>query len=604
MKIPNPPAEVHSDQADRYFVPYRCEYPEVNDYADVFYFHHKDVADFWLCGFCFETRIRHTEFASSFEGGIKPKDNKLKCSFGAPRMLENLWPHALQTKDLKPVKEYMEKRVRIKDCYGATGVLGQNAQGVRWFGMRNNDVPGFLACEACYEEMLVGTTFQDNFAFYPHAQGPEDKWSCDLALEYIRHGLVRALKTSDWNAFVSMASRRTFIPACAGTQGVAAHSRKWYKPANPIEGVVTCEACHLDYFGFTQFDQHFIDCPVQDDSASNPWSCDLAPIPVKNAIEAAKKNSDFAPIHATLTSLATIPICANGAVSSNTWYNLTDGTPNFDVCPTCYTGLFACVGLSHLFRPSTTSQTTTRICDLSQHSPRFKEYITNYLSLVNTPGGLPTFLAHIARYAPIPKCARRDPVRNQRWHLLNGLAADLVVCDECHASFTSVTPLADLLVAWPPSSSSPNNNNNNNTTTDPVPRVCDMYSATMRARWTGLCATYNPSNPSTTASLDAFVAFSRHRHRVYEETMPHCRELLQAARLRGEQQRLANTMATHYHSMGLMTGGTGYGLHGGYGGLYAGQAAAAGAQGVGLMMETGADMGRVAVLEKRWEEVE
>lgn len=591
LKIPNPPANIPTEQPGGYFVPYKCEYPEVNTYADVFWFNHIDVPDFCTCGFCFETRIRQTAFASSFTGRMESKNLKLRCSFGAPRMADALWPQALQTGDLERVKGYMERRVQITNCHGVGGVLGKDASGVRWFAMRGNEIPGFISCEACLEEKVIGTSFQDRFVPYSQPQGPDQKWACDLAIEYLRHGLSHALEASDWNAFVSMASHRVSIPACEGTKGVLAGSRKWYKPANNIPGVVICETCYVDQFGFTPFERNFVENPVQKEMASNQWSCDIAPISVKNAIEAAKMNNDFTPIQTTLSSLASNPICSAGAIASKTWYNLANNATNFDACETCYTGLFACLGLSHLFRAATTPQATTRICDLSLHSPRFKEYAFLYLAVINTPTGESAFLSHVSRFANIPSCSRRDPARNRRWRLLNGLAADLVVCEECHADFTEPTSLAHLLTPWPPSP----------TDSDPIPRVCDMYSPNMRARWSQLCAA-TAHDPSSSAPLDAFVAFSQHRHRVYEETMPQCRELLQVAKMRSQQHEVAGAMSSHYHSMALMTGGYGWG--GGHGGLYGGQAAAAGAQGVQLMMEMQADVRKVAVLEGRWEAVE
>ncbi|KAK0612723.1 hypothetical protein DIS24_g11997 [Lasiodiplodia hormozganensis] len=240
-------------------------------------------------------------------------------------------------------------------------------------------------------------------------------------------------------------------------------------------------------------------------------------------------------------------------------------------------------------------------------------YAHAYLAAVNAPGHVDRYVATITRLSSVAPCARRDRVRNGRWWLLGGAgAADLVACHDCHASAIAGTALAALLAPWPPGS------DGDAGTTDPVPRVCDMYSEQMRARWGALCrdvvaAAAAGDDVGAQGAVEAFVEFSRYRHRVYEQTVPVCVELLKQAKARGERQRMANEMSSLYHQMDMtsrlsastMWGYGSYGVIGGYGGsVYAGQAAAAGAQGVGLMIEGMGDVARVEELEGRWREVE
>ncbi|KAL1629750.1 hypothetical protein SLS56_005273 [Neofusicoccum ribis] len=563
-------------------------------FADVWWFTHIDVPDFRICGYCFEKHIRYTNFSSSFAGRLESKDLKLRCSFGAPRVLEQLWPQAVRTKDLSPVKEYMERRVRIPDCRGVTGVTGKDASGVRWFKMRNNDVPEFLICEACLEEQALGRTFETQFMPYLEQQGQNQTWSCDMALAYLRRGFSQAVKMADWSVFSRAAARRLALPQCEGVKGVKAGSRQWYSPAKPIDGVVICEACYDDFLAFSEFEQEFVERPVQIVGFNNLWSCDLSAIGVKNAVDVIRMNHDFTPMRTVLGTLAVTPPCAAGPISSTTWYSLASNSENFDICPTCYTGLFAILGLSHLCRPTTSAQPSERVCDFSNHSPRFMQYITRWIAAVNSPTALPDLLNYISHFAAQPPCAGSASAQNRQWYLLNGAAADLVACTDCHAAAIATTPLAHLLTPT--------------AARDPLPRVCDMYSANMRMRWQQLCA-----DPSA-ASLDAFVAYSRHRHRVYAETVPRCRELVALARVRAEQHSLATTMSSHYSFMNGITAPSSritYGAaplytysYGGYETPYGAQAAAAGAAGVNLLMEQMGDTQKVAMLEARWKEVE
>lgn len=596
LKLPNPPANIPADQAADYFVSYQCPYPDAIYHSDLFWFTHIDVPDFRICAYCFEQHVRHTSFASSFAGKLESKELKLRCGFSAPRLLDQLWPQAVRTGNLGLVKEYMEKRVRVTNCHGVGGVTGAEASGVRWFKMRNKEIPEFLICEACLEEEVVATAFEGQFTQYLEPQGQDQRWSCDVAFLHLRRGLAHALKAGDWNSFVRIAYGRLSLPTCEGAKAVKACSREWYTPATPIDGVVICEACYLDNFAFTQFSNDFVRRPVEIQHSANEFICDLSAVGVKNAVDVAHMTSSITPIHTVLrTLLTTNPPCGTGPISSTTWYTLTTPTPNFDVCPTCHAGLFAIVpGLSHLLRPTTTAQPTTRICDFSPHAHRYSPYILHYITATNTPSGLPPFLAYISALSAQPPCPRRTPARNLRWHILPSPtgAPDLVACASCHHAAIAPTPLAALLTTAPPA--------------EPLDRVCDMYSPNMRARWRHLCA-----HPD---SLDEFLAYSRHRHDVYAQTVPACRMLIKHAELRRQQNTVVGAMGSHYSLLnGITAPGSRitYGptstvaySYGGFETPYGAQAAAAGAQGTNLLMEMMADTAKVKVLEARWMEVE
>ncbi|KAL1615323.1 hypothetical protein SLS54_009104 [Diplodia seriata] len=602
LKIADAPTNIPTDQAANYSVLYKCYHPVPIDYADIFWFHHVDVPDFHICGYCFEKHIRQTEFAHCFVGNMESKELKPACFFGAPRMLQQLWPQAVRARSIDQVVKYMKGRTQVTKCYGPKGVLGKDATHVRWFKMRDGEVPHLLICEACLEDQVIGTAFNDMFVPYLEPQGQEQQWSCDMALGYLRRALAHALATHNWSFFVTPAANRLTMPPCAEANDVEAGSREWYTPTSRIDGVVICSACYHDNLALTPLERDFTPRPVDAASTSNPWSCDFSALGVKSGLEVSLLTTSPTPLHTALRTLAATGPCAAGPLSSRTWYRLASHpSVDFDICPTCHSGLFAALpnsaSLSTGFLvPITTPQPTRRACDFSSSSPRFLPYALRYLAAVNQPGRVQPYVDYIARFAGVPACARRDPVRGGRWRLLGGAGApDLVACADCFDAAIEGTALAGLLEAWPPGGEG-----------DPVPRVCDMYSASMRARWKALCHDCSVAEDGGQAALQAFVEFSRHRHRVYEQTVPRCKELLAAAKARAERQRVANAMSSAYHNMALMTGGYG-GYGGGYGyggGAFAGQAAAAGAQGVDLMMQGMGDTAVVRELEGRWVDVE
>ena len=81
----------------------------------------------------------------------------------------------------------------------------------------NDDIPGFVYCEACYEDVVVGTDFEVQFVPHLKQQPTNQVCSCDLAIPYLKHSLQGYAQSVDWHGFVQAARHRMSPPTCVSS---------------------------------------------------------------------------------------------------------------------------------------------------------------------------------------------------------------------------------------------------------------------------------------------------------------------------------------------------------------------------------------------------
>jgi hypothetical protein len=113
-----------------------------------------------------------------------------------------------------------------------------------------DEIPVFIACEACYKDIVLATSFPSKFGpcKIPHNDG--DTWACDLALKSVTQTIQGYSKANYWEGFVTSASHRMELPRCLSYLMVPAGPRIWYQPKFPLPNFVICETCYLDSIAF------------------------------------------------------------------------------------------------------------------------------------------------------------------------------------------------------------------------------------------------------------------------------------------------------------------------------------------------------------------
>ncbi len=108
----------------------------------------------------------------------------------------------------------MQKRPEIKNCKGENAVVMND--GFNWFRPADDAIPDFVACEACYEDVILATRFGQHFVPDRLGPGANDKWTCDIAGQYFWRLLLRRSRLNDWDGFVKGSNAKMKMPACKG----------------------------------------------------------------------------------------------------------------------------------------------------------------------------------------------------------------------------------------------------------------------------------------------------------------------------------------------------------------------------------------------------
>ncbi|KAL7920735.1 hypothetical protein ACQKWADRAFT_328576 [Trichoderma austrokoningii] len=376
-----------------------CPEGRALDYS-LYWYRLPDIPDFLICTKCHAENIQSTQLASQFEKIKRPDNYYSSCSFWIPRVKEVTWPQAVRTGNMDAMRMFVKMRGGIKACKGANQTAA--TEGVKWYAMSNNDINGFIACEACYEDRIVGTSFQSKFSLY-RQQPANEKWSCDVALQYISRAVVKLAQQNDWTGFVAGATRRLTLPKCEG-KDIQSNSCTWYLPRRKIENMRACEACYMDRVALTRFEGEFEAYGMNTDLDSfinhftQLWACKLheTNLPLR----------DWSVFSSSAEVACRLPPCtANGIVRGN-WWTIQGGCDNFDVCET----------FGHFFEPAKRNPKATLICDFCVSSPRFQQYIRIY------------YLDYVRTFASIPVCPVLKTVEKTHWWGYPGA----LFCQDCY----------------------------------------------------------------------------------------------------------------------------------------------------------------------------
>ena len=246
--------------------------------------------------------------------------------------------------DFQPLLSFAERRLSIKSCSGTEGVKGGN--GMKWFRPINDDIPGFLCCEACYEDVVLGTSFGPKFAPDQSQQPTDQTWSCDVAVPYLKRILPSYGYRGDWQGFVQASRHRISLPTCESDKSEVASTKRWYNTSwpSPIHDMTLCEACYLDRVGWQGgIAQHFAQIPY-DPLDLRRLICDFRLTPVAACSDILLAYGMYEKWHYYRGVIMSKPDCNKEGIVNGEWYGLPDPTDptrtveNFDICAACHVG--------------------------------------------------------------------------------------------------------------------------------------------------------------------------------------------------------------------------------------------------------------------------
>ncbi|KAL2839250.1 hypothetical protein BJY01DRAFT_250563 [Aspergillus pseudoustus] len=540
---------------------------------------HPDVPDFRICTYCYEKHIQYTQLADAFKCISVPGGSKPQCLFSCPRIEDDIWPRMVQTRNnLQELLQFFAHRLRVPNCSLQRGV--SPSEGIKWYRPRDTSrFPDFLACQACYEDVLLAGPLRDEFMLFTGSQPEGTLFICDAHNSFIRR---MATKTASMETFISESIRHLHLPECEKSGAlVDGRSRTWYYVPNS-PSITVCERCYREFALRTEF-EHALQ-PVSSPGAQQ--RCMLGMWQSRSVWSEALALHDFALWERTALEVLRTPACTLEIPSGTPIYQI-QGVDNFDVCHSCYTGLLKPHGLDQFFHRLPTPCTGQSACDLNAGTPRFPLFAYKLDEALIT-AAFSTFTTFATRLAPLDTCPKLNGATARRWYGTETCR----ICPTCYEEIVRDSFLATSGI-FPDTS-----------VTLPTETDCDLYSARMRSKFASACAARDPS---------AFLSFAAHRKTIHAQTVPEMRALVARAKQSAAMQRMYNTASSAYNNLdgisqvGMVDYGWRYsapGVGGGFRTHWGVEGAAMGQAGVGYLQQVQVDANRVRYLQGVWDAVE
>ncbi|KAK1654543.1 hypothetical protein BDP81DRAFT_457377 [Colletotrichum phormii] len=470
------------------------------------WYHIPDIPNFLVCTHCHERCLAQTPLEDSFKHNREPNG---RCRFNAPRITRLLLPECLKRKEITCLREFMTARLNVQDCKGPSGADG--SAGIKWFKALDDRRYGFVSCEACYQDVVLATSFRDKFVPYDSPQATDDIWACDICLPFISRSIVKLSKSgaSSWNEWIEVAAKHMALPEC-DKGPVSPSSRRWMRlRGQRYPDFKMCEKCYEKHVALTTLDKDFDFVPHVSSHTGLDWmdaalghttteptpiTCSMNGLPTEVALTAANDFQDVNVLYQALEVILSCPPCTDRGIINGTWYTLTGGDcDGYRICAPCHAAFITPFGLDRFYEQS--------------RSEEAGETYSRYSVFVR-------------KFAGVPHCVRENLVDNQRWYGWD----DCTICPECYITFCeeSSPPPPSLAMEF-----------NNNLVVEK--RMCCLYPPRMRQKWTEACEAGN---------AEALIEFSRVRHGVWVQT------ILQVKALRQMQDmQFANAMHAGYMSV-------------------------------------------------------
>ncbi|OHW98668.1 integral membrane protein [Colletotrichum incanum] len=542
-KRPIPPV---TDDGEPNGAIWECPDQRELDY-DADWYHLASVPDFLICTRCHEMYLSGTHFAASLK---RVRRAAGRCRFNVPRITRLLLPEYVKHNDDGPIREFMSSRLSILDCKGQQGSKG--GAGIKWFKTLDSRLEGFVSCEACYEDIVLATSFRQNFVAHDVAQPLDATWACDVCLPFIARSLIKYSKrtVNAWEEWVQAAAKHINLPRCE-KKSVSPTSRRWMQlRQQKFTDLKICERCYEETVALTCLSENFEVFPQEPSATGLDWMdvalgyrtvepspllCSATSFPVYVSIAAAKSQKNIGVFYKALETIIPSPHCTEQGIIGGTWYTLRGGgCDSYNLCAACYAAFVGTWQLDRFYQQVKGQDSTQAVlCSFQRSAPRWFQHMYRMQEAVET-GVWSRYADFVRKFDGVPDCAKETQVENRKWYGWD----DCTICPECYVTFCKESsPAPGVQMDY-----------DNHLVTDR--RMCCMYSPRMRQKWTEACEKGN---------AEELVEFSRLRHGVYVQTVLQVRMLRQMQELQMMNAMHAGMMSITYQgieSMRVVSGTT------------------------------------------------
>jgi hypothetical protein len=425
---------------------------------------------------------------------------KTHCAFNTPRVLRFVWPKTIEENLFDIFKSYAIERSAIGSC---TSIEPAAKKGV-WYTIHGNPRGGFIACQACYQDVILASPFHQFFGPL-EATVSGNTISCHVAWPFIEARLLNTPpKWEDIQADIEY--RLLSVPGCPGSDLVQGNGRRWWKPKGTTMPLFICDCCYWDGIFPTVFAGEF------DAEAQGPREmrcCAMSGFQLSTVWQYAAEQEDIKPWLMAANS-ALSPMCAPGGSTGKIWNVFKDHElDGFDFCERCTDVFIRPLGFGSRLEKRRYAPNESIKCDLNpanDYQPALLQKLGEAAAWRDF-GILKQFLAQLAPNVycpPVPQCLPCPGdkiVIRDHWFGVEGF----YVCEECYRDRVRSSPFAQYVKEFDLGG-------------EPAEAQCDLGSPEWRVIWQKRCQRQDFSSFIEAVGLKKLLEDIRiQRHEANEE---------------------------------------------------------------------------------------
>ncbi|KAI8724418.1 hypothetical protein NCS52_00011000 [Fusarium sp. LHS14.1] len=418
------------------------------------WFIHPSASEFLICSRCYVDHIYNTQFQSSFRMIHLGTGQQRKCLFGTKRMKDTLWPEAVSSSSLSNAIEFMQKRQGIPHCTGS-----EIRPGASWY--TSPSIPHATFCAACYEDILMTSSFSSNFTLSTGLEA-----FCDASTFYVRRVFDLYSPSNNWSAFCQGVQARIQMPKCEKGLPMPTSEHSWYETTRGPRDTVLCGACYCDNFYNTPGQQYW----RQVTPRGKETMCLCGNINMYSVSNRAFDSKDLSIFWRALDEFSKHPFCNPYETSGAKWFTLPNRSKEIIICGACYSTMVNVWGGANWFIPKSSSffKSDKRVCGFNIGHPRLNKNMNAFSECI-LRGTWKALGDLAALFASVEPCPRSKPNGYPRryWGWQNAQ-----ICEECYVTFAKDMKFEDRYTIREVRSTQ---------------GICDLYSSRMRNLYSDAC---------------------------------------------------------------------------------------------------------------------
>ncbi|KAI5795296.1 hypothetical protein EDC01DRAFT_630029 [Geopyxis carbonaria] len=387
------------------------------------------ITGFHICERCFEIHIYNTPYRNYFDEITLTSGEWTYCAFNTPRILKYVWPHAMDIQDFDVFQGYAMHRSKLPTC----GLVARSTRGL-WFTIDTGVTQtGFIACEACYEDVILASNFHKYFTKLD-AANPDGLLSCHLSsAPFIEAQMVDDGLT--WPQFLRQIEYRLHeVPPCPQDRIVTDIDRLWWKPRSSNLPITICEACYCDGVAPTIFADEFD--PLRQETKKDQWFCSMGAFQLSLVWKHAVEKKDYTLWFKAATA-ALSPMCSPDGAMGGIWNSFrNEKLKGFDFCDRCADMYVIPLGFGN-YTEKRAYKPSFRVC--CGFSNQYRGEILQKIGEAADWRDFDIFMEYLAPRVSQYPCAGMKAVVRDRWWGRDNFR----VCEECWKFRVRFSPLAD-----------------------------------------------------------------------------------------------------------------------------------------------------------------